>query len=193
MLSRTNNPIQKNQRHARGKTELSECPIGITSANLARNRSLKAMRQFKEVRVFKLWFVHGAVRAVPVSGSGGSSLERFFFFLLLCCLTARDSSSSGCGSWQTVPIVPIRLSVSGNLARGDHPYLCNIIARFADNWFPQKPDMQFCWAMLKTQKITDFGNLFGSGADQPKICNISDNNSPTYSSVYITVCKLGAL
>ena len=53
----------------------------------------------------RLRFGGGRVRAVPVFGSGGSSAKGGFL--------GRDGSGSGFGSWKTVPVVPVSLSVSG--------------------------------------------------------------------------------
>ena len=58
----------------------------------------------------RLRFGGGTVRAVPVFGSGGSSAKRGFSELQYS-FTGKDGS--GCGSWKTVPAVPVPLSVSG--------------------------------------------------------------------------------
>ena len=63
----------------------------------------------------RLRFGGGTVRAVPVLGSGGSSAKKVFFFFSVFqySLTGKDGSGSGFGSWKTVPVVPVPLSVSG--------------------------------------------------------------------------------
>ena len=47
------------------------------------------------------------VRAVPVFGSGGSSAKKVVS-VFENSLTRKDGSSSGFGSWKTVPAVPVR-------------------------------------------------------------------------------------
>ena len=59
----------------------------------------------------RLRFGDGTVRAVPVFGSGGSSKEGVFVFSVQ--FRREDSSSSGFGSWRTVPAVPVPRSVPG--------------------------------------------------------------------------------
>ena len=71
---------------------------------------LKAGRpRFGSVR---LRFGGGTVRAVPVFGSGGSSAKGGFS-VFQYRLTGKDDSGFGFGSWKTVPVVPVPLSVSG--------------------------------------------------------------------------------
>ena len=60
----------------------------------------------------RLRFGDGAVQAVPVFGSGGSSAKGFFS-VFLYSLTGKEGSGSGFGSRKTVPAVPVPLSVSG--------------------------------------------------------------------------------
>ena len=56
----------------------------------------------------RLRFGDGAVRAVPVFGSGGSSKEGFFL-----CVSVEFSREDGSSSWKTVPAVPVPRSVPG--------------------------------------------------------------------------------
>ena len=61
----------------------------------------------------------GSVTVWGWKGSSGSGFQfwRFpcqrGFSVFQCSLTGRDGSSSGFGSWKTVPAVPVPLSVSG--------------------------------------------------------------------------------
>ena len=57
----------------------------------------------------RLRFGGGKVRSVPVVGSSTKRVFQCFS----TCLTGKDGSGSGCGSWKTVPAVPVPLSVSG--------------------------------------------------------------------------------
>ena len=58
----------------------------------------------------RLRFGDGAVQAVPVFGSGGSSAKGGFS-VFQYSLTGKEGS--GFSSWKTVPAVPVPLSVSG--------------------------------------------------------------------------------
>ena len=83
----------------------------------------------------RLRFAHGTVRAVLVFGSDGSSAERV-------CSAFQHSlrgwhiSSSGFGSWRTVPTVPFKVPENGSDGSG---YSSVPVPSCHNNWKPNLP------------------------------------------------------